>query len=353
LHIAPVRCGLFRPCCVHEIFASSAFPCFLTGLACALVINHSRVKQGFGKLTLPRILVAGNPTLDELVDRGNVTVRPGGTALFASCAAAFLGSRVGILGCIGQDYPDATLKSLKALHVDIGDLAKASGRSTRFRISRFNGSRRLQLIEPGHSVEPRSNLVPVQSIHLGPVFNEISSSLVKTLRRKCDFLSADLQGFIRKSTNTGLVHLVRRRIGGLLNQCDLVQASLDEAQSQLQLRSPTKIARKLLRHGVHFAILTMGKRGSWLVTRSEGLHRIPAYSDSGIRDSTGAGDVFAGSWLSTYLSTRDPVWSSAVGSAFASLASRKTGISKFHMSRGELLRRAGWVYNRVEASAIY
>jgi sugar/nucleoside kinase (ribokinase family) len=273
--------------------------------------------------------------------------------MFASCAAAFLGNRVGILGCIGQDYPDVTLKSLKTFSVDVKNLSKTSGRSTRFRITRFNGSRRLQLIEPGHSVESRSNLVHVESIHLGPVFNEIPGSLVKTLRRKCDFLSADLQGFIRESTNTGLVHMVRRGIGGLLNQCDLVQASLDEAQSQLQLRSPAKIASKLFRHSVQFAILTMGKRGSWLVTRGEGLHRVPAYSDSGIRDSTGAGDVFAGSWLGTYLSTRDPVWSSAVGSAFASLASRRTGLSKFHMSRSELFRRAGWVYNHVEALSIH
>src|SRR3989441_7651851 len=99
---------------------------------------------------------------------------------------------------------------------------------------------------------------------------------------------------------------------------------------------------------VRYAIVTMGEKGSWLGSQRDGSYFIPAFPDRTIRDSTGAGDVFAGSWLSTYLSTKDPVWASAVGSAFASLASRRTGLSKFQMSRSELFRRASWVYNHVK-----
>jgi len=98
-----------------------------------------------------------------------------------------------------------------------------------------------------------------------------------------------------------------------------------------------------------YAIVTMGEKGSWLGSQSDGIYFVPPFSDRSIRDSTGAGDVFAGSWLSTYLKTKDPVWASAVGSAFASLASRKTGLAKFRMSRAELFRRAVWVYNHIEA----
>src|SRR2546430_12497846 len=99
---------------------------------------------------------------------------------------------------------------------------------------------------------------------------------------------------------------------------------------------------------VQHGIVTMGENGSWLGSQRNGSYFIPAFPDPRIRDSTGAGDVFAGSWLSTYLSTKDPVWASSVGSAFASLASRRTGLSKFSLRRRELLRRAGWVYNHVK-----
>ncbi|HEX4921382.1 MAG TPA: PfkB family carbohydrate kinase, partial [Candidatus Bathyarchaeia archaeon] len=76
---------------------------------------------------------------------------------------------------------------------------------------------------------------------------------------------------------------------------------------------------------------------------------VPAFRDPAVSDTTGAGDVFAGSWLLTFLSTKDPIWAASVGSAFASLASRKTGLSKFQLSRKELFRRASWVYDHTKA----
>ncbi len=183
---------------------------------------------------------------------------------------------------------------------------------------------------------------------MGPVFNEISRSLVKTLRKKCDFLSVDLQGFIREISRDRLVHTVHRNLGGILGQCDMVQASIEEARSQTGFRDPVSVLKHLLAIGCPYAVVTMGRRGSLMAEQGRGVFFVPAFHDSSIRDPTGAGDVFAGSWLSTYLSTKDPVWASAVGSAFASLASRKTGLSKFEIFRPELARRSGWVYDRIK-----
>jgi sugar/nucleoside kinase (ribokinase family) len=299
------------------------------------------------------IVVCGNPTIDELVQNGRVSISPGGSALFTSCAAAYLGSRVGILGNIGKDYPPSILRRLKTLHIDSFFLRESARPSTRFRITRINGSRKLRLLEPGGQIVTSRRTGRFQGVHLGPVFNEISSSLVKTLRKRCDFLSADLQGFVRKTSGNGLVRIVPRRLGRLLGQCDMVQASIEEARSQVRSRDPRAILSRFLAMRVRYAIVTTGERGSWLGSQHEDPYFVPAFPDRGIRDSTGAGDVFAGSWLSTYLSTKDPSWASSVGSAFASLASRKTGLSKFRISRTELFRRAVWVYNHIDASPIY
>jgi len=293
-------------------------------------------------------VVCGNLTLDELVEDGRVRIFPGGSALFASCAAAYLGSRVGILGNIGEDYPRPILRRLRTLHIDLRLVRKTEGSSTRFQITRFNGFRRLRLVDPGHRiVVPRSSSL-FEGIHLGPVFNEISGSLVNTLRKQCDFLSSDLQGFIRTASSNGVVRTVPRSLSRIIGHCDMVQASIEEARSQTRSRDPRAILSRFLAMRVRYAIVTMGEKGSWLGSQRDGSYFIPAFPDRTIRDSTGAGDVFAGSWLSTYLSTKDPVWASAVGSAFASLASRRTGLSKFQMSRSELFRRASWVYNHVK-----
>src|SRR5438093_3963834 len=113
---------------------------------------------------------------------------------------------------------------------------------------------------------------------------------------------------------------------------------------------PKSILDRFLSLKADYAIITMGRHGSWLGAQSGDMHFVPAFPDREIRDPTGAGDVFAGSWLTTYLSTKDPVWASSVGSGFASLASRKRGLSKFQIPRTELFRRAGWVYNNVTSS---
>jgi sugar/nucleoside kinase (ribokinase family) len=296
------------------------------------------------------ILVCGNPTIDELVQNGRVCASPGGSALFASCAAGYLGSRVGILGNIGEDYPPRVLRRLKTLHIDIRLLKKSKGPSTRFQITRTNGSRKLRLLESGEQIAAPAGSHHFQGVHMGPVFNEIPSSLIATLRKRCDFLSVDLQGFIRTVSANGAVRTVPRSLSRLIGQCDMVQASIDEARSQTRSRDPRAILNRFLTMGAYFAIVTMGEKGSWLGSRRNGPFFIPAFPDRRIRDSTGAGDVYAGSWLSTYLSTKDPTWGSSVGSAFASLASRQSGLSKFRISWIELFRRAVWVYNHIEMS---
>ncbi len=299
------------------------------------------------------IVVCGNPTIDELVENGMVRTSPGGSALFTSCAAAYLGSRVGILGNVGQDYPPRILRRLRTLHIDLRLLKKRERPSTRFQITRFNGSRKLRLVEPGDKIVATRSTGHFRAVHFGSVFNEIPSSLVSTLRQRCDFLSADLQGFLRTASAKGAVRTVPRNLSRLIGQCDMVQASIEEARSQTRSRDPRVILNRFLTGGAKYATVTMGEKGSLLHSRRGGSYFIPSYPDRRIRDSTGAGDVYAGSWLSTYLSTKDPAWASAAGSAFASLASRKTGLAKFRISRTELFRRAVWVYNHIEMSPVY
>src|SRR2546426_12838537 len=98
------------------------------------------------------IVVCGNPTIDELVENGMVRTSPGGSALFTSCAAAYLGPRVGILGNVGQDYPPRILRRLRTLHIDLRLIKKIERPSIRLQITQFNGSRQLRLDEPGDTI---------------------------------------------------------------------------------------------------------------------------------------------------------------------------------------------------------
>jgi sugar/nucleoside kinase (ribokinase family) len=293
------------------------------------------------------IAVCGNPTLDELVQKETVRISPGGSALFVSSAAGYLGANVGIIGNIGEDYPSNVLSWLKNHGLKLNLLKKTKGPSTRFRIGYDHGSRRLWLLHAGRSVESTWIGGRVEGLHLGPVFNEISESLVRSLRKKCGFMSLDIQGLVRKVNRSGEVQVLRRNLDSVLRMCDLVKASLDEAKSKNSSRDHQVILDRFLAKGPKYAIITLGAKGSLLGIRNSKTFLIPAFPDKSIKDPTGAGDVYAGAWLTSYLRTKDPVWAASVGSAFGSLASQRTGLSKFRISRRELFRRTCWVYNHV------
>lgn len=293
------------------------------------------------------IVVCGNPTLDDLVQEGRVRISPGGGALFVSGAADYLGARVGIMGNIGEDYPSSVLSWLRHHGLNLSLLKRTKGPSTRFRISYRHGSRRLWLLHPGRSVESTWKGGRVEGVHLGPVFNEISESLVGSLRRKCGFMSLDIQGLVRKASQSGEVRVFRRNLDSVFRMCDLVKASIEEAKLQTASRNHQVILDRFLAQGPKHAILTLGAKGSLLGIQNYKKFFIPAFPDRSIKDPTGAGDMYAGAWLTSYLGTKDPVWAASVGSALGSLASQRTGLSKFRISRRELFRRTSWVYNHV------
>src|SRR3989442_3761658 len=190
-----------------------------------------------------------------------------------------MGARVGILGNIGEDYPPTILRRLMTLHIDVRFLRKAAGHSTRFHITGTNGSRTLRLLEPGDKIVSPRSTGHFRAVHLGPVFNEIQSSLITTLRKRCEFLSADLQGFIRAVSGNGTVRTVPRSLGRILGRCDMVQASIEEARSQTRSRDPRAILNRFLAMRVQYAIVTMGERGSWLGSQRDGSHFVPAFPD--------------------------------------------------------------------------
>jgi sugar/nucleoside kinase (ribokinase family) len=291
-----------------------------------------------------RIGVYGNLTLDELDRNGKLTVRPGGSALYSSLAAVSLGARVSVFSNIGRDYPKDIVSMINSRGIDVTGVKKFDGLTTRFRISYRGDSRKLGLIHPGQTLQPADRHRSLEAIHLGPVFREVGLDVLNFARRHSQFLSLDVQGLLRTSDRDGFVRLVKRRIGPFLSKCNLVKATEEEARVMAPAATTVATARRLLHKGADFVIITRGPSGSLLVTKDGDALHIPSVPESKVVDRTGAGDIFIGSWLATFMALKDPFWAGAVASAFASLSVRGFGPSKFRFARGELFRRASWVY---------
>ncbi len=290
------------------------------------------------------LAVVGNLTLDELDRDGKLVVRPGGSALFTSLAAASLGAKVSIVSNIGRDYPESILSSLTKSKIDTSEVRRNQEETTRFRISYTAGSRRLDLVHPGKNIRPSKAWKIFDLIHLGPVFNEIGIDALSTARHRCNFLSVDVQGLLRTTTRRGHVQLQKRKIDQFLSKCNLVKATAEETRIVAPGKSLVASAKQFIRRGADFALITQGRSGALLATRDDIVLKIPSVPERQEIDMTGAGDVFVGSWLKTYLTTNDMFWSSAVAAAFASISVRSLGLDKFRFRRKELLRRADWAY---------
>ena len=291
-----------------------------------------------------RIGVYGNLTLDEIDRNGKPMVRPGGSALYSSLAAAYLGARVSVISNVGRDYPRNVLSWINRLGIDVTGVKKFDGYTTRFKISYGRNSRKLELIHPGRKLRPSGTPSSFQAIHLGPVFMEVGLDVLNYARRHSRFLSLDVQGLLRTLDRDGSVRLVRRRIGPFLSKCNLVKATEGEARVMAPAATTLATARRLLHKGAQYVIITQGSSGSLLVRKEGDALHIPSVPEGKVVDLTGAGDIFIGSWLVTFLALEDPFWAGAVGAAFASLSVRGFGASKFRFASRELFRRASWVY---------
>ena len=291
-----------------------------------------------------RIGVYGNLTLDDLDGSGKRVVHPGGSALYSSLAAAYLGARVSIVSNIGRDYPKDVFSIFRHRGIDATGVKKLEGLTTRFRISYRGDSRKLELVHQGQRLRPGHILNSLEAIHLGPVFNEIGLDSLAFARRHSEFLTLDVQGLLRAVGQDGFVRLVRKNVNPFLSKCNLVKATEEEARLIAPASTIVATARRLLHKGAQYAIITQGRSGSLLVKKYGGALHVPSVPESKVVDLTGAGDIFIGSWLATFMSLGDAVWAAAVGAAFASLSVRGTGVSKFRFARRELFRRASWVY---------
>ncbi len=298
-----------------------------------------------------RLTVLGNLTIDEIVNKKGVRVAPGGPAYYVSRAATYLGAKVRLVSNIGRDYPGAMLSPLSRAGVDLRDVERDSGNTTRFKLSYTNGTRRLWLLKRGRQISAVKRIGRPDAIHIGPVFGETKTQDFRTFRASTKFLSVDIQGMLRAGGRGGRVRLIERNLRPLLAVCDAVKASEEEARFMTRQYDIISAVQRIQRIARGFVLLTRGRRGMVLGVPPDRVYSVPSYPEKHVVDPTGAGDTMVAGWLHTYLSTEDPLWAASVGSAFASLSVRKYSPQKFRVSRKELFKRSAFVHRRARTLA--
>lgn len=252
----------------------------------------------------PDIVFAGNLLVDDVVSaEGHTRMgEPGGAMLYAPLGAALWGARVAIVSRAGNDYPLAMLATLAERGVDLEGVRRLAGPGVRTWLLDEGDTRRVihRLGRPSHvAVSPAPADLPAhyfaaRAFHLAPMPLECQHALLSSVRQETGAL-------ISIDTHVPLAEDTFAAWSRTLLHADLVFASRDEMLlAESAGAEPAALAR-VAGAGPRFALLKRGAQGGVLYERDSARFTSWKAVAATVVDPTGAGDAFAGGFLTGLL----------------------------------------------------
>jgi len=258
----------------------------------------------------PEFIAIGHVTLDRFGDE----VRPGGSALYAAITADRLGLRAGILTSHADDFP------LDLVPPRIEVVSVPAPATTVFEHERVGDDRAQRVTSVAGALSEAD--VPddwrdADLVLLAPVVNEVDPRLAGVFGDAA--MAAGAQGWLRGVGSDGVVGSVRwdaakqtlRTLQALfLSTADVL--GQESAMTEWVQRVP-------------IAVVTAGRRGALLYVNGDRYDVRPRRAIEA--DPTGAGDVFAATFLARYRRNADPWEAAEAATCAASLSVQGLGWS--------------------------
>ncbi len=280
----------------------------------------------------PYFTIVGNLTLDVIGENKNP--KPGGPGLYAGLAAIHLGYPVRIISSIGIDYPSSFLEKLRNLNIDL-KLNITKGKTTTFKLIYQGGEREVILLEPGPKIiydliEDSEGLILVS-----PVYREVSIELVKELKKKSIILGIDLQGFVRRVRNGGVIEFVWDDLcEEVIKYADVIH--IEESEARGLNEDPLEVTKYISKKCECVVSVTMGDKGSYLAHENN-IYYVPVPKVY-VGNLTGVGDVFTAILILRYYETKNAIEAVKWATIAAGLkVMRSNSINWFTRSEVELL----------------
>lgn len=283
----------------------------------------------------PELVIVGSIGIDHIETpnekRENLL---GGSASYA-CAAASYFTSAGMVGVVGDDFPEEFLRLYDTFRVDRRGLHRAEGRT-------FSWSGVYE-----ENMDHRSTLETV----LG-VFESFEPSLPAEYRSApCVFLGNMHPGlqlhvldqmtdpaFVLADTMDLWINITRDELETVISRVHMLTLNESEARLLTDTHALPEAAARLLEMGPRHVLIKKGENGSMLFSK-DSVYIQPAYPLCDVKDPTGAGDTFAGA-LMGYLTEQGSYDEADIrramvhGSVVASF-----GVESFSLDRLQTLKR--------------
>ncbi len=243
-------------------------------------------------------LVVGSIALDTVeTPFGRAERALGGTAIFFSLAASLF-TRVRLVGVVGEDFPEDAVRMLEERNVDLTGLQRREGQTFQW-VGSYDYD-----MNVAHTLDTRLNVFETfrpalpdtyrdaRIVFLGNIDPELQLDVLEQTRG-ADLTALDTMNFWIERKKDALTTVLRKVDVVLINEAEIREYSgrynIHEAARVLQALGPRTVVVKRGEYGV-------------IMFNGDSVSVAPAYPTWDVRDTTGAGDSFAGGFLG-YLDT--------------------------------------------------
>ncbi len=241
----------------------------------------------------PRLVIVGSIGLDHIETPWEKRVDLlGGSASYACAAASFFTSP-GMVGVVGEDFPDEYLEWYKAFRVDLRGLRREPGQTfswTGVYEENMDNRRTLETVlgvfesfHP-HLPEPYRQ---APFVFLGNMHPLLQAHVLDQIRQP---------RFVMVDTMDLWINITRADLVAVIGRVHMLTVNESEARLLTDRSNLLDAASALLDMGPEHILIKKGENGAMLFSRGS-LHIQPAFPLAAVRDPTGAGDTFAGALM--------------------------------------------------------
>ncbi len=242
-----------------------------------------------------KLLVVGTMAYDSIeTPYGKAENILGGAAIYIGLAASNFRTNIGIVSVIGEDFNSEYIELITKRKIDLTGVEEIKGGKTFFWKGRYHENLNIRdTIETKLNV--LENFVPKVPLDwktpkillLGNLHPEVQLSALNQMNERPELIILDSMNF--------WIDNFRESLDKVINRVDVLCINDEEALELTKQKTLIGAANEIQKYGPKYVIIKKGEHGAMLFNK-ENIFFTPAFPVKSIKDPTGAGDCFVGSF---------------------------------------------------------
>ncbi len=247
------------------------------------------------------ITVVGSVALDSIrTPKGEVEDALGGTATHFSNSASLL-SEINLIGVVGDDYPKEGFDFFRTKKVDLEGLQIINGGKTFRWKGLYEGDMNVAItletqLNVFESFNPKipDKYKECDYLFLGNINPELQQEVLNQVKPKYASILDTMNLWI---------NIKKEKLLKVIQGVDIIIVNDQELRDLIEEQNVILAGKSLLKLGPKYVVMKKGEHGAAIFSKEGEYFSLPAYPLEHVNDPTGAGDSFAGGFIS-YLESK-------------------------------------------------